>query len=123
MNRDQPLFEIIAMIKQPEDLAYVRDEIYRTLAMRWTKVMVALFACGVVTGTILSFEMGLLWPEFMGTFGAVFGLSSIAGPLLGLRPALGQLLAAFAQAADAFFGRGELGPRSFELGGQAGVLL
>ena len=50
------------------------DEIYRLLAMRWTKVMVALFACGVVTGTILSFEMGLLWPGFMGTFGAVFGL-------------------------------------------------
>ena len=50
------------------------DEVYRLLAMRWTKVMVALFACGVVTGTILSFEMGLLWPGFMGTFGAVFGL-------------------------------------------------
>jgi cytochrome d ubiquinol oxidase subunit I len=50
------------------------DEIYRVIAMRWTKVMVALFACGVVTGTILSFEMGLLWPGFMGTFGAVFGL-------------------------------------------------
>ena len=50
------------------------DEIYRVLAMRWTKVMVALFACGVVTGTILSFEMGLLWPNFMGKFGAVFGL-------------------------------------------------
>ena len=49
------------------------DEVYRVLAMRWTKVMVALFACGVVTGTILSFEMGLLWPGFMGTFGAVFG--------------------------------------------------
>ena len=50
------------------------DEVYRVIAMRWTKVMVALFACGVVTGTILSFEMGLLWPGFMGTFGAVFGL-------------------------------------------------
>jgi len=50
------------------------DELYRVLAMRWTKVMVALFACGVVTGTILSFELGLLWPNFMGTFGAVFGL-------------------------------------------------
>ena len=50
------------------------DEVYRVLAMRWTKVMVALFACGVVTGTILSFELGLLWPGFMGTFGAVFGL-------------------------------------------------
>jgi len=50
------------------------DDVYRVLAQRWTKVMVALFACGVVTGTILSFEMGLLWPGFMGTFGAVFGL-------------------------------------------------
>src|ERR1051326_2362241 len=33
------------------------DELYRTLARRWTKVMAALFAAGVVTGTILSFEM------------------------------------------------------------------
>src|SRR5205085_4510054 len=40
------------------------DELYRTLARRWTKVMVALFAVGVITGTILSFEMGLLWPNF-----------------------------------------------------------
>ena len=50
------------------------DDLYRTLARRWTRVMVALFAVGVVTGTILSFEMGLLWPNFTGTFGAVFGL-------------------------------------------------
>jgi cytochrome bd ubiquinol oxidase subunit I len=56
---------------------YVRtgDEIYRTLAKRWSKVMIALFAVGVVTGTILSFEMGLLWPNFMATFGDVFGLA------------------------------------------------
>jgi cytochrome d ubiquinol oxidase subunit I len=50
------------------------DEVYRTLARRWTKVLVALFAAGVVTGTILSFEMGLLWPAFTSTFGSVFGL-------------------------------------------------
>ena len=50
------------------------DDLYRTLARRWTRVMVAVFAVGVVTGTILSFEMGLLWPNFTGTFGAVFGL-------------------------------------------------
>jgi cytochrome bd ubiquinol oxidase subunit I len=50
------------------------DELYRTLARRWTRIMVALFAAGVVTGTILSFEMGLLWPNFTGTFGGVFGL-------------------------------------------------
>src|SRR3954462_1765400 len=50
------------------------DELYRTLAKRWTKVMAALFAAGVVTGTILSFEMGLLWPSFTASFGSVFGL-------------------------------------------------
>jgi cytochrome d ubiquinol oxidase subunit I len=50
------------------------DELYRTLARRWTRMMAALFAAGVVTGTILSFEMGLLWPNFTGTFGSVFGL-------------------------------------------------
>src|SRR5438034_5652271 len=50
------------------------DPLYLTLARRWTRVMVALFAAGVVTGTILSFEMGLLWPAFTATFGSVFGL-------------------------------------------------
>jgi cytochrome bd ubiquinol oxidase subunit I len=50
------------------------DELYLTLARRWTRVMVALFAVGVITGTILSFEMGLLWPAFTATFGSVFGL-------------------------------------------------
>jgi len=50
------------------------DELYRTLARRWTRILVALFAAGVVTGTILTFEMGLLWPNFTGTFGSVFGL-------------------------------------------------
>ncbi|MDX6671852.1 MAG: cytochrome bd ubiquinol oxidase subunit, partial [Solirubrobacteraceae bacterium] len=41
------------------------NPVYRTLARRWSKVMLTLFAAGVVTGTILSFEMGLLWPGFM----------------------------------------------------------
>lgn len=50
------------------------DPLYRTLARRWTRIMVALFAVGVITGTILSFELGMLWPGFMGTFGDVFGL-------------------------------------------------
>src|SRR6266540_2234747 len=50
------------------------DPVYRTLARRWSKIMLALFAVGVVTGTILSFELGLLWPNFMATFGSVFGL-------------------------------------------------
>jgi cytochrome d ubiquinol oxidase subunit I len=51
------------------------DDLYRVLARRWSKVMLALFAVGVVTGTILSFEMGMLWPNFMATFGDVFGLA------------------------------------------------
>ncbi|MFL5829923.1 MAG: cytochrome ubiquinol oxidase subunit I [Solirubrobacteraceae bacterium] len=50
------------------------EDVYLTLARRWTKVMAALFAVGVITGTILSFEMGLLWPNFTATFGSVFGL-------------------------------------------------
>ena len=50
------------------------DPLYRTLARRWSRIIVALFAVGVITGTILSFEMGLLWPNFMATFGSVFGL-------------------------------------------------
>jgi cytochrome bd ubiquinol oxidase subunit I len=45
------------------------------LARRWSKTMLALFAVGVVTGTILSFELGLLWPAFMARYGAVFGLA------------------------------------------------
>jgi cytochrome bd ubiquinol oxidase subunit I len=50
------------------------DEALLTLARRWTRIMVALFAVGVITGTVLSFEMGLLWPNFTATFGSVFGL-------------------------------------------------
>jgi cytochrome bd ubiquinol oxidase subunit I len=50
------------------------DRLYLTLARRWTRVLVTLFAVGVITGTVLSFEMGLLWPNFTGTFGGVFGL-------------------------------------------------
>ncbi len=55
---------------------YVRtgDRLYQELARRWTRIMAALFAVGVITGTILSFEMGSLWPNFTGTFGGVFGL-------------------------------------------------
>jgi cytochrome d ubiquinol oxidase subunit I len=51
------------------------DALLLALARRWSKVMIALFAIGVVTGTILSFELGLLWPQFMATYGDVFGLA------------------------------------------------
>jgi cytochrome bd ubiquinol oxidase subunit I len=52
-----------------------RDPVYHAIAKRWSKVMLILFAVGVVTGTILSFELGLLWPEFMSNFGEVFGVA------------------------------------------------
>ncbi|MDQ3138991.1 MAG: cytochrome ubiquinol oxidase subunit I [Gemmatimonadota bacterium] len=51
------------------------NPVYRQIAKRWSKAMLALFAVGVVTGTILSFELGLLWPNFMATFGDVFGFA------------------------------------------------
>src|ERR1044072_220267 len=44
------------------------------LARRWSKVVAVTFAVGAVTGTVLSFEFGLLWPEFTGTVGQVFGV-------------------------------------------------
>ena len=50
------------------------DVAYRLLARRWAKAMGVLFAVGAVSGTILSFEMGLLWPGLMGTYGQVIGL-------------------------------------------------
>ncbi|HEY1967033.1 MAG TPA: cytochrome ubiquinol oxidase subunit I [Pseudonocardia sp.] len=51
------------------------DVLFLTLAKRWSKVLITLFTAGVVTGTVLSFEMGSLWPEFTATFGGVFGLA------------------------------------------------
>ncbi|MFJ9212636.1 cytochrome d ubiquinol oxidase subunit I [Streptomyces sp. L-9-10] len=43
------------------------------LAQRWSKVAAVLFAVGAVTGTVLSFELGILWPGLMGRYGAAFG--------------------------------------------------
>src|SRR5882757_2398504 len=44
------------------------------LARRWSKVAAVLFAVGAVSGTVLSFELGLLWPGLMGRFGAAYGI-------------------------------------------------
>jgi cytochrome d ubiquinol oxidase subunit I len=44
------------------------------LARRWSKAMAVLVAVGAVSGTLLSFEMGLLWPGLMGRFGAAIGI-------------------------------------------------
>jgi cytochrome d ubiquinol oxidase subunit I len=50
------------------------DDVYLRLARRWAKAVGVLFAVGAVSGTILSFEMGLLWPGLMGVYGEVVGL-------------------------------------------------
>jgi cytochrome d ubiquinol oxidase subunit I len=44
------------------------------LAQRWSKYMAVPFAVGAVTGTVLTFEFGLLWPNFMDRYGAAFGI-------------------------------------------------
>ena len=50
------------------------DPVALTLAQRWSKVTAVTFAVGAVTGTLLSFEIGLLWPGLMSRFGEVFGI-------------------------------------------------
>lgn len=50
------------------------DEVYLDLAKRWAKGTAILFAVGAVSGTVLSFELGLLWPGFMRYAGAIIGM-------------------------------------------------
>ena len=50
------------------------DADYRLLSQKLAKGTAILFAVGAVSGTALSFELGLLWPEFMGRYGEVIGL-------------------------------------------------
>lgn len=65
-----PLLMVLA------EARYVRsgETVYRELAQRWAKGTAILFAVGAVSGTVLSFELGLLWPRFM----------EHAGPLIGM---------------------------------------
>ena len=51
-----------------------RNRVYLHLTRAWAKGLAVLFAVGAVSGTVLSFELGLLWPEFM----------RVAGPLVGM---------------------------------------
>jgi cytochrome bd ubiquinol oxidase subunit I len=50
------------------------DPVYLQLAKRWAKGTTILFAAGSISGTVLSFELGLLWPRFMQYAGAVIGM-------------------------------------------------
>lgn len=50
------------------------DPVWLDLAKRWSKGTAILFAVGAVSGTVLSFELGLLWPRFMEYAGAIIGM-------------------------------------------------
>ncbi|MFT6143171.1 MAG: cytochrome d ubiquinol oxidase subunit I [Myxococcota bacterium] len=51
-----------------------QNPVYRELARRWSKGTAILFAVGAVSGTVLSFELGLLWPGFMEFAGPIIGM-------------------------------------------------
>ena len=51
-----------------------REEVYLTLAKQWAKGTAIMFAVGAVSGTVLSFELGLLWPNFMAYAGPIIGM-------------------------------------------------
>src|SRR5215472_549348 len=51
-----------------------REPVYQILAKRWARGAAILFAVGAVSGTVLSFELGLLWPRFMEKAGSVIGM-------------------------------------------------
>lgn len=50
------------------------DPVYRILAVRWSRGTAIMFAVGAVSGTVLSFELGLLWPQFMEYAGPIIGM-------------------------------------------------
>src|SRR5712664_1155803 len=88
------------------------DAVYLELARRWAKGTAILFAVGAVSGTVLSFELGLLWPGFM----------QLAGPIVGLPFSL-EGFAFFAEAIFLgvyLYGWDRVGPRMHLL---AGVLV
>ena len=55
---------------------YIRTkrQVYLNVTKAWSKGVAIFFATGAVSGTVLSFELGLLWPEFMKHAGPIFGM-------------------------------------------------
>ncbi len=51
-----------------------KNETYKNITKAWSKGVAIFFATGAVSGTALSFELGLLWPEFMKHAGPIFGM-------------------------------------------------
>ena len=56
-----------------------KEEVYLDLAKAWSKGVAIFFAVGAVSGTLLSFELGLLWPTFMEHAGPIFGMPFFLG--------------------------------------------
>ena len=51
-----------------------KDPVYKNITKAWSKGVAIFFATGAVSGTVLSFELGLLWPKFMEHAGPIFGM-------------------------------------------------
>ena len=64
----------VLMVVAERQWQRTRDPVYLALAQRWAKGTAILFAVGAVSGTVLSFELGLLWPGFMEFAGPIIGM-------------------------------------------------
>ncbi|RZK76843.1 MAG: cytochrome ubiquinol oxidase subunit I [Pedobacter sp.] len=51
-----------------------KKEVYKDVTKAWSRGVAIFFATGAVSGTVLSFELGLLWPKFMEHAGPIFGM-------------------------------------------------
>ncbi|MGZ3813604.1 MAG: cytochrome ubiquinol oxidase subunit I [Mucilaginibacter sp.] len=51
-----------------------KDPVFKNITKAWSKGVAIFFATGAVSGTVLSFELGLLWPNFMKSAGPIFGM-------------------------------------------------
>ena len=65
-----PWFMFVAELKWIR----TKDPVYLDLAKAWAKGVAIFFAVGAVSGTMLSFELGMLWPTFMKHAGPIFGM-------------------------------------------------
>jgi len=65
-----PFFMFVAELKWLK----TGEDVYLQLAKAWSKGVAMFFAIGAVSGTVLSFELGLLWPEFMKNAGPIIGM-------------------------------------------------
>ncbi len=64
----------LLMVLSERQWLKTRDPVWLDLTKRWSKGTAILFAVGAVSGTVLSFELGLLWPAFMEYAGAIIGM-------------------------------------------------